>query len=54
MFCEERKKGCASGWEGRWGRPGKSRGMGEYNQNIVYETNLFSIKEKKEGKKRRD
>lgn len=46
MFYSERQKG--SGWEGRWGRTGRSRG----GETLIrtYVRNIFSIKgKKKEG-----
>lgn len=44
FFSKERHKGSDSGWEGRWGGTGRSRGR----ETVIrmWENNLFSIKKK--------
>lgn len=35
IFSNEREKGCGSRWKGKWGVTGRSRGRGNYIQNIL-------------------
>lgn len=45
-FSVERQKVGGSGWEGRWGGSGRSRGRENYKRNILCEKNLLKFKEK--------
>lgn len=46
LFVSERQRRGGFGWEGNWGRTGRSRGKGNCNQDMIYymRKNLFSIK----------
>lgn len=36
LFVSERQRRGGFGWEGNWGRTGRSRGKGNCNQDMIY------------------